>query len=76
MHDFSRVGKNKANLYLRRYKNIFAFFVTFFSRPVLVYNQLFQDDMPEVRQSSFALLGDLSKACFKHVKPCIGESCF
>lgn len=34
-----------------------------------------QDTMPEVRQSSFALLGDLTKACFLHVKPCIGE-CF
>ena len=32
----------------------------------------FQDKMPEVRQSSFALLGDLTKACFQHVKPCIG----
>lgn len=31
-----------------------------------------QDTMPEVRQSSFALLGDLTKACFVHVKPCIG----
>jgi hypothetical protein len=30
--------------------------------------------MPEVRQSSFALLGDLTKACFHHVKPCIGTS--
>lgn len=29
--------------------------------------------MPEVRQSSFALLGDLTKACFPHVKPCIGN---
>ena len=29
--------------------------------------------MPEVRQSSFALLGDLTKACFEHVKPCIGK---
>lgn len=28
--------------------------------------------MPEVRQSSFALLGDLTKACFQHVKSCIG----
>ena len=35
---------------------------------------VFQDSMPEVRQSSFALLGDLTKACFPHVKPCIGES--
>ena len=32
-----------------------------------------QDPMPEVRQSSFALLGDLTKACFQHVKPFIGE---
>ena len=30
-----------------------------------------QDSMPEVRQSSFALLGDLTKACFPHVHPCI-----
>lgn len=29
--------------------------------------------MPEVRQSSFALLGDLTKACFQHVKQCIGK---
>jgi transportin-1 len=29
--------------------------------------------MPEVRQSSFALLGDLTKACFQHVKPFIPE---
>ena len=29
--------------------------------------------MPEVRQSSFALLGDLTKACFQHVKPYISE---
>lgn len=35
--------------------------------------QCMQDTMPEVRQSSFALLGDLTKACFPHVKPCIGE---
>lgn len=34
-----------------------------------------QDKMPEVRQSSFALLGDLTKACFQHVKPCIGMFC-
>jgi len=37
---------------------------------VLFFNQ---DKMPEVRQSSFALLGDLTKACFQHVKPCIGK---
>ena len=33
--------------------------------------QCMQDNMPEVRQSSFALLGDLTKACFQHVLPCI-----
>lgn len=32
--------------------------------------------MPEVRQSSFALLGDLTKACFQHVSPCIGTFIF
>ncbi|XP_037802040.1 transportin-1-like [Penaeus monodon] len=35
--------------------------------------QAMQDPMPEVRQSSFALLGDLTKACFQHVAPCISE---
>ncbi|KAL6423181.1 transportin-1 [Cataglyphis hispanica] len=35
--------------------------------------QCMQDTMPEVRQSSFALLGDLTKACFQHVLPCIPE---
>ncbi|XP_074640252.1 transportin-1-like [Tubulanus polymorphus] len=35
--------------------------------------QCMQDPMPEVRQSSFALLGDLTKACFQHVKPYIGD---
>uniref|UniRef100_A0A8C5FD70 Transportin 1 n=1 Tax=Gadus morhua TaxID=8049 RepID=A0A8C5FD70_GADMO len=35
--------------------------------------QCMQDKMPEVRQSSFALLGDLTKACFHHVKPCIAD---
>lgn len=35
--------------------------------------QCMQDVMPEVRQSSFALLGDLTKACFQHVLPCIRE---
>ena len=35
--------------------------------------QCMQDPMPEVRQSSFALTGDLTKACFQHVKPCIRE---
>ncbi|OCT98635.1 transportin 1 S homeolog isoform X1 [Xenopus laevis] len=35
--------------------------------------QCMQDKMPEVRQSSFALLGDLTKACFQHVKACIAD---
>ena len=35
--------------------------------------QAMQDSMAEVRQSSFALLGDLTKACFQHVAPCIRE---
>lgn len=35
--------------------------------------QCMQDAMPEVRQSSFALLGDLTKACFQHVSPCIPQ---
>lgn len=35
--------------------------------------QCMQDRMPEVRQSSFALLGDLTKVCFQHVKPYIPE---
>ncbi|XP_020891809.1 transportin-1 [Exaiptasia diaphana] len=35
--------------------------------------QCMQDKMPEVRQSSFALLGDLTKACFTHVKPCLPD---
>jgi len=35
--------------------------------------QCMQDPMPEVRQSSFALTGDLTKACFQHVKPCIPQ---
>lgn len=35
--------------------------------------QCMQDLMPEVRQSSFALLGDLTKACFQHVNPCISD---
>merc|ERR1719147_533519 len=35
--------------------------------------QCMQDPMPEVRQSSFALLGDLTKACYAHVHPCIPD---
>uniref|UniRef100_A0A9J2Q9I7 Transportin-1 n=1 Tax=Ascaris lumbricoides TaxID=6252 RepID=A0A9J2Q9I7_ASCLU len=36
----------------------------------LIY-QCSLDASPEVRQSSFALLGDLSKACYHHLQPCI-----
>ncbi|KAG5444482.1 Transportin-1 [Clonorchis sinensis] len=32
-----------------------------------------QDPQPDVRQSSFALLGDLTKACFAHIRPQIGQ---
>ena len=35
--------------------------------------QCMQDPLHDVRQSSFALLGDLTKACFQHVRPCVGE---
>jgi hypothetical protein len=42
----------------------------------LIFPDFLQDKMPEVRQSSFALLGDLTKACFQHVKPCIGRNVF
>ena len=35
--------------------------------------QCMQDTTSEVRQSSFALLGDLTKACFQHVHPYIGK---
>ena len=28
--------------------------------------------MPEVRQSAFALLGDLARVCFVHVQPYTG----
>ena len=32
-----------------------------------------RDTVSEVRQSSFALLGDLTKACFVHIKPVLGK---
>ncbi len=35
--------------------------------------QCMQDDTAEVRQSSFALLGDITKACFQHVYPSVGK---
>lgn len=37
--------------------------------------QCMQDQTSEVRQSSFALLGDLTKASFQHVHPYVGKSC-
>lgn len=43
------------------------------SNIMLLLFQCMQDKMPEVRQSSFALLGDLTKACFRHVKPHIND---
>ncbi|KAJ6224106.1 hypothetical protein RDWZM_002651 [Blomia tropicalis] len=39
---------------------------------VLLY-QCIKDPMPEVRQSSFALLGELTKASFVYVDPCVHE---
>ncbi len=35
--------------------------------------QCMQDKTSEVRQSSFALLGDLTKACFSRVQPFVGK---
>ena len=35
--------------------------------------QCMRDIQPEVRQSSFALLGDLTKACFNLLQPHVGE---
>lgn len=36
--------------------------------------QCMQDPVFDVRQSSFALLGDLTKVCFQHVRPHVGMS--
>lgn len=38
----------------------------------LLYSSM-QNETPEVRQSSFALLGDFSKTCFVHVEPYVGQ---
>lgn len=38
--------------------------------------QCMQDHMPEVRYSSFAFLGDLTKVCFQHLLPCIRKLSF
>ena len=49
------------------------FFSLYSSNIMHLLYQCVQDSMPEVRQSSFALLGDLTKACFNHVHPTIPE---
>ncbi|CAK9304599.1 unnamed protein product [Gordionus sp. m RMFG-2023] len=40
---------------------------------IQLLGQCMKDPMPEVRQSSFALLGDFAKSCFHLVKPNINE---
>lgn len=39
---------------------------------ILLY-QCMKDPVSEVRQSSFALLGDLTKACFENIKPVLSK---
>eukprot|EP01134_Creolimax_fragrantissima_P004304 CFRG4304T1 len=39
------------------------------SHLMLLIIECMKDPVPEVRQSAFALLGDLTKACWPHVKP-------
>lgn len=39
---------------------------------ILLY-QCMKDSVSEVRQSSFALLGDLTKACFENIKPVLSK---
>uniref|UniRef100_A0A5K3G1Q8 TNPO1 protein n=1 Tax=Mesocestoides corti TaxID=53468 RepID=A0A5K3G1Q8_MESCO len=39
------------------------------SHLVSLLHQCAQDPQPDVRQSTFALLGDLTKVCFAHIKP-------
>ncbi|KNC79102.1 transportin-1 [Sphaeroforma arctica JP610] len=39
------------------------------SHLMLLIMECMKDPVPEVRQSAFALLGDLTKACWPHVKP-------
>ena len=38
----------------------------------LLYQSM-KDPVSEVRQSSFALLGDLTKACFDNIKPVLSK---
>ncbi|VDM35153.1 unnamed protein product [Hydatigera taeniaeformis] len=42
------------------------------SNLVTLLQQCAQDQQPDVRQSTFALLGDLTKVCFSHIKPQVG----
>ncbi|VDL91032.1 unnamed protein product [Schistocephalus solidus] len=43
------------------------------SQIVPLLYQCAQDPQPDVRQSTFALIGDLTKVCFNHIKPQIGS---
>ncbi|BHF69285.1 Transportin-1 [Sparganum proliferum] len=43
------------------------------SQVVPLLYQCAQDPQPDVRQSTFALIGDLTKVCFIHIKPQIGS---
>lgn len=42
------------------------------SKSLQLLYQCMQDSSAEVRQSAFALLGDLAKVCFVHVRQFIG----
>lgn len=43
------------------------------SHVMVLIARCLMDSSPEVRQSSLALLGDLTKACFRHVQPHIND---
>jgi hypothetical protein len=43
------------------------------SEILLLLYQCMKDSVSEVRQSSFALLGDLTKACFENIKPVLND---
>uniref|UniRef100_A0A671Q6P2 Transportin-1 n=1 Tax=Sinocyclocheilus anshuiensis TaxID=1608454 RepID=A0A671Q6P2_9TELE len=66
------VQKTLAQAMVRTHIYSHTLFYMNISGPHMILSYM-QDTMPEVRQSSFALLGDLTKACFPHVKPCIAE---
>lgn len=42
------------------------------SNLISLLHQCAQDPQLDVRQSTFALLGDLTKVCFSHIKPQVG----